>query len=104
MVICAIKRSVLLSIFAYYAIVTACPVHKSCSCEERPDGYYIDCNNPTDASLNDIVQSLGKRRVQRLKITNATYPVSFFQAFSLSFNEKQSATDYIQKSEHPCRL
>ncbi|VBB26642.1 unnamed protein product, partial [Acanthocheilonema viteae] len=55
--------------------VAFCPNLDSCTCNDKPDGYYIDCKDIIDTSLSDIIQSLGRRQVQRLTITNASWPV-----------------------------
>uniref|UniRef100_A0A0R3RQW2 Leucine-rich repeat-containing protein 15 n=1 Tax=Elaeophora elaphi TaxID=1147741 RepID=A0A0R3RQW2_9BILA len=74
MVISSSRQSILLIIFAYY-VVAFCPNLDSCTCDDKSDGYYIDCKSLIDKSLSDIIQSLGRRQVQRLTITNASWPV-----------------------------
>lgn len=81
MVISSLRQLILLTTFAYY-VTAFCPSLDSCTCDDKSDGYYIDCKGPTDTSLFDIIQSLGRRQVQRLTVTNASWPVSFSRLFS----------------------
>ncbi|CAG9533484.1 unnamed protein product [Cercopithifilaria johnstoni] len=74
MVISSSQHFILLTIFAYY-VAAFCPNLDSCTCDDKPDGYYIECRGLIDVSLSDIIQSLGRRQVQRLMVTNASWPV-----------------------------
>ncbi|VDO11627.1 unnamed protein product [Brugia timori] len=67
-------KLVLLTICANY-VIAFCPSLHSCTCDDKSDGYYISCKGPTNTSLSDIIQSLGRRQVQRLTITNTSWPV-----------------------------
>lgn len=78
MAISSSRHLILLTVFLYY-VAAFCPNLDSCTCEDKADGYYIDCEGLIDdTSLSDIIQSLGRRQVQRLTVTNATLPVRFF--------------------------
>ncbi|VDK61161.1 unnamed protein product, partial [Onchocerca ochengi] len=74
MVISASRELILLTIFAYY-VTAFCPVLKSCTCDDKFNGYYVDCNGPINITLSDIIQSLSRRQVQRLTIINASWPM-----------------------------
>ncbi|KAK6110178.1 Leucine rich repeat family protein [Brugia pahangi] len=67
-------KLVLLTICANY-VIAFCPSLHSCTCNDKSDGYYISCKGPINTSLSDIIQSLGRRQVQRLTITNTSWPV-----------------------------
>uniref|UniRef100_A0AAF5PGV6 Leucine Rich Repeat family protein n=1 Tax=Wuchereria bancrofti TaxID=6293 RepID=A0AAF5PGV6_WUCBA len=67
-------KLILLTIFANY-VTAFCPSLHSCTCDDKSDGYYINCKGPINTSLSDIIQSLGRRQVQRLTITNTSWPV-----------------------------
>ncbi|VDN04555.1 unnamed protein product [Thelazia callipaeda] len=74
MVICLSRQLILQTILAY-CITAFCPVHHSCICESQPDGYYLECDGSTETNLSDIIQSLNERYVQRLTVTNASWPL-----------------------------
>ncbi|EFO26857.2 leucine Rich Repeat family protein [Loa loa] len=68
------RQLILLTIFANY-VTAFCPSLDSCTCDDKPDGYYIDCKGPIDTSLSGIIQLLGRRQVQKLTVTNSSWPV-----------------------------
>ncbi|MCP9266145.1 Leucine-rich repeat-containing protein 15 [Dirofilaria immitis] len=74
MVISASKLLILLIISTCY-VTAFCPDLNSCTCNDKPDGYYIDCKGPIDTNLSGIIQSLNRRQVQRLTVTNASWPI-----------------------------
>ncbi|VDO52273.1 unnamed protein product [Onchocerca flexuosa] len=76
MVFSASRQLIVPTIFAYY-VTAFCPVLKTCTCDDKSNGYYINCNGPINITLSDIIHSLSRRQVQRLTIIDASWPVSF---------------------------
>lgn len=47
-------------------------IHKSCLCDEKDIGFYIECFN-VSATINEVINSFGKLRVQRLTVIHASW-------------------------------